>query len=187
MALIMLVVVKLFCWKRCILLFFWGVFLSGLFELPAKASSGVVIGWNQSSDTNVVGYKVYFGTASHDYTNVVVVGNVTNALISEIMPEMTYYFAATTYTQSGEESAYSTEVSYTAPSSANTLSSATYSASAGQFSFAVNGSAGSQYVVEASTNLIDWVSLETNTVPFAFVDPDAANFGQRFYQALPLQ
>ena len=65
------------------------------------------------------------------------------------------------------------------------LNSAIYAAK--QFSFAVSGITGSQYVVEASTNLINWVPLETNSVPFNFTDPKASSFDQRFYQALPLQ
>ena len=35
--------------------------------------------WNPSPDTNVVGYKIYYGTASQVYTTNLVVGNVTNA------------------------------------------------------------------------------------------------------------
>lgn len=179
----MLVVVNLFYSRRVVLPFL--TLLIGLFALSAKASSGVVIGWNQSSNTNVVGYKLYYGTISRDYTNVLVLGNVTNATVSGFSPGSTYFFAATTYTPSGMESAYSSEVSYTVPTSPNTLNAPTYTASSQQFSFMVNGSSGSQYVVEASTDLINWVPLVTNTAPFSFVDPNIANFSQRFYQALP--
>lgn len=184
--LIMLVVVKSLYSRRFILPFLLGALLTGLFESSARASSAVVIGWNQSSDTNVVGYKLYYGTTSQDYSNVVVLGNVTNATISGISPGTKYFFAATTYTLAGEESAYSGEVSYTVPMSENILTAATYAASSHQFSFAVNGSSGSQYVVEASTNLITWIPLITNSAPFVFVDSGAASFGRRFYQALPV-
>jgi hypothetical protein len=56
----------------------------------------------------------------------------------------------------------------------------------GQFSFNVSGAANQQYVVQASTNLVDWVSVQTNTAPFTFVDPDAGQFSQRFYRTLLL-
>lgn len=169
-----------------VLPFVFAVFLGGLFAPTARASSGVVIGWNQSPDPYVVGYKVYYGTVSQTYTNVVVLGISTNALISDLTTGTIYYFAVTSYDASGQESVYSSEVSYTAPPVIETLISPTYAAAAGQFSLEVGGSSGSEYVVEASTDLVDWVPLETNTAPFIFVDPDAANFTQRFYQALPL-
>jgi hypothetical protein len=40
------------------------------------------------------------------------------------------------------------------------------------------------YVVQASTNLLDWVSVLSNTAPFVFVDSNTAGFNQRFYRAL---
>jgi hypothetical protein len=41
-------------------------------------------------------------------------------------------------------------------------------------------------VVEASTNLVSWMALATNTLgaaPLRFNDPDWTNFPQRFYRA----
>jgi hypothetical protein len=56
----------------------------------------------------------------------------------------------------------------------------------GQFNFSVDGISGSQYVVQASTNLKDWVSIQTNTAPFSFCDADAGKFSQRFYRTYSL-
>jgi hypothetical protein len=56
----------------------------------------------------------------------------------------------------------------------------------GQYSFTVSGTSGGQYVVQASTNMLNWVSLQTNTAPFQFVDPNASQFKQRFYRTLGL-
>ncbi len=53
----------------------------------------------------------------------------------------------------------------------------------GQYAFTVTGSAGCNYVVQASTDLLAWVSLQTNAVPFTFVDTNAANFPQRYYRS----
>ena len=50
--------------------------------------------------------------------------------------------------------------------------------------FTVAGVPGFNYAVQDSTNLIDWVSLLTNTAPFIFVDANATNFPQQFYRAL---
>jgi len=62
-------------------------------------------------------------------------------------------------------------------------------ATAGQFQFLLTGSAGSNYIVQASTNLSisNWVSLRTNASPFTFTDTSAGNFLQRFYRAIAPQ
>ena len=39
-----------------------------------------------------------------------------------------------------------------------------------------------QYVVQASTDLVNWVSIQTNTSPFTFVDTNASKFSRRFYR-----
>jgi hypothetical protein len=46
----------------------------------------------------------------------------------------------------------------------------------------VAGVPGFNYAVQASTNLIDWVSLITNTSPFTFVDTNSTNSPQQFYR-----
>jgi Bacterial Ig domain/Fibronectin type III domain len=68
------------------------------------------------------------------------------------------------------------------PPPAATLTQATYEN--GQYGFNVSDASGSQYVIQASTNLVDWVSVETNTAPFTFVDVSAGQFSQRFYRAV---
>ncbi|HSY74652.1 MAG TPA: DNA/RNA non-specific endonuclease [Dongiaceae bacterium] len=54
-----------------------------------------------------------------------------------------------------------------------------------QFRFMVNGWGGSNYVVQAATNLAtpNWISLTTNAAPFLFIQTNASSFGQRFYRA----
>jgi hypothetical protein len=62
-----------------------------------------------------------------------------------------------------------------------------YSLSAANgFRFQIAGVPGFNYAVQASTNLIDWVSLVTNTSPFGFVDVNTTNFPQQFYRAIYL-
>jgi DNA/RNA endonuclease G (NUC1) len=55
-----------------------------------------------------------------------------------------------------------------------------------QFQFTVNGWNGTNYVVQATTNLIstDWIPLITNAAPFQFVQSNANSFPQRFYRAI---
>ena len=57
----------------------------------------------------------------------------------------------------------------------------------GTFQLGFSGVPNNSYVLQASTNLVDWTSLSTNTAttnPFNFVDPGATNFPYRFYRVL---
>lgn len=150
-------------------------------QLSASASENVTLIWNPSDDPAVVGYKIYCGTASRSYSDVVTVGNTNSATLSGLVVGTTYYFAASSYDGAGNESAWSDEASYTVPSPLPALTSAVLSG--GQFSFTLAGVAGQAYVVQASTNLLDWIPVQTNTAPFTFVDAKAAGFSRRFYRA----
>ncbi|HXA45603.1 MAG TPA: fibronectin type III domain-containing protein [Candidatus Angelobacter sp.] len=153
-----------------------------LFESPAKASISLNVMWIASSDTNVVGYKIYYGTVSRQYTNVIVAGNVTSISISGIELGNTYYFAATSYNAAGWESSYSPEISYTVP--VVNAAQVSIASTSGGIKISVNGMAASPYVIMASTNLINWVALATNTSPFVFTDTGSSNYSRRFYQAV---
>ncbi len=49
------------------------------------------------------------------------------------------------------------------------------------------GTSGQTYVLQASTNLVNWVPVATNIAPsgiFEMTDPDAAHFQSRFYRTM---
>jgi hypothetical protein len=154
------------------------------FPFRIQAGQSVTLNWDPSSATNVAGYKIYYGTASHSYSQVVTVDNVTSATISALTAGQTYYYAATTVDAAGNESAFSNEASYVTPLPAAVLTAGVQTQ--GAFSFTVSGTAGQTYVVQASTNLVDWDCLQTNTAPFVFVDAQAAGFSQRFYRTFEI-
>jgi uncharacterized repeat protein (TIGR03806 family) len=55
------------------------------------------------------------------------------------------------------------------------------------FELGFAGVTGSNYVLEASTNLINWTPISTNNATtnfFNLLDPDATNFQERFYRVL---
>jgi endonuclease G len=68
------------------------------------------------------------------------------------------------------------------PASAPSFSSLSFANN--QFQFMLNGTAGSNYVVQAATDLAApvWISVETNAAPFVFTDTNA--YSQRFYRAI---
>jgi autotransporter-associated beta strand protein len=57
----------------------------------------------------------------------------------------------------------------------------------GQFSMTINGETGPDYIIQVSTNLVDWQSLSTNsspTLPFLFTDTNTAALPAQFYRIL---
>jgi len=149
-----------------------------------RAAQSVTLSWNPSIATNVAGYKIYYGTTTQSLTNKMVVGNVTNASISGLVDGRTYYFAATTYDGAGDESTLSSQASYVVPVTPVTLGAAVHVGQ--QFKFNVAGVSGYQYVVQISSNLVNWISVLTNTAPFTYTD-SAATGPKRFYRTQYLQ
>jgi hypothetical protein len=54
----------------------------------------------------------------------------------------------------------------------------------GGFQFTVQGLTGRTNIIQTSTNLINWVSIYTNTPPFVFSDTNAPSFPYRFYRVI---
>jgi len=111
--------VKGFKTKRKALLIFLLGGITVFWQLAALATQSVTLGWDPTTDPNVAGYNLYYGTASHVYASKVSVGNVTNKTIAGLVEGTTYFFAATTSDVSGEESTFSNEASYAVPPAAS--------------------------------------------------------------------
>ncbi len=112
---------------------FFLLVLSGLFLLliiilsllaPCAHAGDVTVAWDRNTDVQVVGYKVYYGTSSGQYTASADAGNATSLAISGLTAGTTYYFAATDYDSNGNESAFSNEITYAVPSVPSSPSSA---------------------------------------------------------------
>ncbi len=79
------------------------------------AAQTVSLAWDPSPDTNVVGYFVYTGLQSGNYTSRTDAGlNMTN-VVSGLVEAQTNYYAVTAYDAYGTESDYSNEVAYNVP------------------------------------------------------------------------
>jgi hypothetical protein len=93
-----------------------------LFHLFASvremSAASIKLAWDPSPDTFVTGYRLYYGTSGGSYTNVVDAGNRTDYTVTGLNTGTTYYFAATAYTGTGDESTFSNETSYTTSGSA---------------------------------------------------------------------
>lgn len=72
----------------------------------------VTFAWNPNTETDLAGYKLYYGPASRTYTNHVTLGTVTNHTLANLVDGATYYFALTAVNTNADESDYSTELHY---------------------------------------------------------------------------
>ena len=148
-----------------------------------------MLGWQPSSDANAVGYRIYYGTSSHNYSNTISVGKLTSVTIDGLTNGVTYYFAATTFNAQNQESGFSNEASYQVPGVIVTNSSPTLQiqrASTGQFTLTASGSAGQKLAIEATRDFNVWIVIGITTVDAngvaSFTDINAMNFPQRFYR-----
>ena len=73
----------------------------------------VGLAWDANSEPDLAGYKIYYGTASGNYSHSVDVGNITQYTLAGLSEGVTYYLAATAYDADDNESAYSVELVHT--------------------------------------------------------------------------
>lgn len=76
---------------------------------------GIRVTWNANTETDLAGYKVYYGTATGVYGTPIDVGNVTTYDIGNLKESTKYFIALTAYDTSGNESVKSEEASITIP------------------------------------------------------------------------
>src|SRR2546422_606574 len=79
---------------------------------PALSSAAqVTLAWDPNTETDLAGYKLYYGPSSGSYQSSVDVGNLTSYTLSGLLEGRIYYFAVTAYNLSLGESGFSNEVS----------------------------------------------------------------------------
>ncbi len=70
----------------------------------------VSLAWDANTEPDLGGYKLYYGTASQAYSQVIDVGKGTQVTVSNLNQGVTYFFAVTAYNLQGAESDYSNEI-----------------------------------------------------------------------------
>jgi len=81
-----------------------------LFSKVALAAQ-VRLAWDPNTESDVAGYRIYYGSSSKSYSGSVDVGNVTSYHLTGLKKGETYYISVSAYNTSGSESSYSSEVS----------------------------------------------------------------------------
>lgn len=75
------------------------------------------LSWNSSADTDLAGYKIYYGTSPRigscpngsGYSSNIDVGSSTSYTIDKLENTKTYYFSVSAYDSSGNESCFTDE------------------------------------------------------------------------------
>jgi hypothetical protein len=80
-------------------------------NLKANTGTGYVdLKWDASSDASIVGYNIYYGKVSGQYSRRRSIGNFNSYRMDGLTSNETYYLAVTAYDQVNQESDYSNEV-----------------------------------------------------------------------------
>jgi len=168
-------------------------------NIPGATGSSLNLNALQFNNAGL--YSVVVGNAGGAVTSSVAVVNVASKLVSQINGNnMTLTWAGPFILQSALSPAglYTDVPGATSPYTYNTttgpqkffrLRSPAFSLlgsklPAGQFSVSGPGVPGCNFVIQASTNLINWVNLSTNPSPCSIVDADAWQHPNRFYRAM---
>ena len=88
------------------------------FSLAGAAS--VNVSWNPNTETDLAGYRIYYGTNSRIYGVPIPVGKISTYTVDNLASATTYYLALTAIDTSGNESGFSDEIPVTTTSSADT-------------------------------------------------------------------
>jgi hypothetical protein len=154
-----------------------------LAQSSAQGANGVTLAWNASSNTNVVGYNVYYGGSSGDYTNKLFVGDVTKATITGLTPGATYYFAVTSVSAGGGESGFSAEISYTVPDPVVlALNPTRVGGVITSLSLTASGNIPAQWTIEGSIDLKNWAPVISGTNSPVNVSLPVIGIPQQFFR-----
>jgi hypothetical protein len=82
-------------------------------SVPVAQAATVTLAWDPNSETDLAGYKLYYGNSPRTqapYPQTVVIQNKTATMWQLTLSPGVYYFALTALDTSGKESGYSNEV-----------------------------------------------------------------------------
>jgi len=84
-----------------------------------KKHGSLTIEWDPNTESDLAGYRVYYGEQSRAYSHQIDVGNVTRFKIANLEEGKVYYIAVTAYDYWNNESKFSNEVSAAAKSNSD--------------------------------------------------------------------
>ena len=88
---------------------------SGLLGLPQCEAADVRLVWDANTESDLAGYRVYWGEDSRGYQEQADAGRNTNYTVRSLAAGRRYFFTVTAYDASGRESTFSNEVAQWTP------------------------------------------------------------------------
>jgi hypothetical protein len=82
-----------------------------LFTASSAEAAYLDLAWAPNGESDLAGYKIYYGISSQGYINFVDVGRVTSYRLGDLLDDTTYFVALTAYDVAGNESDFSEEAS----------------------------------------------------------------------------
>lgn len=167
----------------------------------AQAGQSVTLVWDPNPETDIAGYRLYYGLDSGVYGQSFEVGNLTTATVANLTGGSRYYFAVTAYNWDQVESEPSDEVVFDAtidpvpnpvPDRPPALIAGLQVLPDGSIQFLVNPVSGNPAPggvdVEVSSDLQKWsllVHLDYPVTAVSITDPEAVGEPTRFYRLRP--
>jgi hypothetical protein len=145
---------------------------------------------NTATDSDLPYQTLTFGLLNPPAGAAITTINITNGLFTwrpAITQAGTTNVIAVTVTDNGSPSMSATQTFVVTVTQPPAPGLALIPATTGQFAFSVSGTAGPDYLIQASTNLINWTTLYATSspaLPFVWVDSQRTLFPRRFYRAL---
>lgn len=82
-----------------------------MFGAPSVFGASLNLAWNANTETDLAGYRIYYGTSSGNYTSSRETGKVTSSMLSDLTEGTTYYITMSAFDTSQNESQKSAETS----------------------------------------------------------------------------
>jgi hypothetical protein len=89
--------------------------ISSFLVPPVTYSGEIILTWDGNRESNVAGYKLYFGTAPGNYSFYIDTGKNTVWTLKNLAEGETYFITVTAYDLSGNESGFSPELKVALP------------------------------------------------------------------------
>lgn len=158
-----------------------------VFGAAPTGSYSVNLTWDRSPSLGVAGYRIYYGPASGNYTNSVVVGNVTSNSVPGLVGGGMYFFTVVAFDASSVESLPSNEIIFVPGIATLRISIAANRRAV----LTVFGPVGRTYEIQAAQTLGTWAAIGTGTIgtngSFSFTDTNVPGFLRRFYRTRDTQ
>jgi hypothetical protein len=151
-----------------------------------RTEQSVSLAWDANPETNIVGYRLYYGTTSQSLTNTVNAGLQVTATVIGLREGETYYFAVTAFNSEGLESDFSDQVSYPVP--AVSLVTSPPGSPGEPMRLGFDAVPGYAYEVMATEDFETWVTVYYTTPTLSgwreYVDLDSPLLPKRFYRLI---